>query len=61
MKAGHERLAANSVKDATCHAAEQLKWDAAELKQLFGELSLELHLLKTTEAPAVGRQPAHVT
>ena len=51
MEAGKERLARDSVRDATRQEIEQLKWESSELKQLVGELSLELHRVKKTALP----------
>jgi len=61
MEAGKERLARDSVRDATRLEVEQLRRDNAELKQLVGDLSLELHRLKKTEVPPLGRQSADGT
>ena len=59
MEAGKERLTRGSVRDATRQEIEQLKRENSELKQLVGELSLELHRFKkqlcrpyTTTAPS---------
>ena len=59
MEAGKERLTRDSVRDATRQEIEQLKRENSELKQLVGELSLELHRFKnqlcrpyTTTAPS---------
>ena len=51
MEAGKERLTRDSVRDATRQEIEQLKWESSELKQLVGELSLELHRVKKTALP----------
>ena len=61
MEAGKERLARDSVRDATRHEVEQLRRDNAELTQLVGELTLELRRLKKTEVPPLGRQSADGT
>ena len=50
MEAGKERLTRDSVRDATRQEIEQLKRENSELKQLVGELSLELHRFKKTAA-----------
>ena len=41
----------DSVRDATRQEIEQLKQENSELKQLVGELSLELHRFKKTALP----------
>ena len=51
MEAGKERLTRDSVRDATRQEIEQLKRENSELKQLVGELSLELHRFKKTALP----------
>ena len=52
MEAGKERLTRDSVRDATRQEIEQLKREnLSELKQLVGELSLELHRFKKTALP----------
>ncbi len=51
MEAGKERLTRDSVRDATRQEIEQLKRENGELKQLVGELSLDLHRLKKTALP----------
>lgn len=61
MEAGKERLARDSVRDATRREVEQLRRDNDELKRLVGELSLELHRLKKTEVPQLGRLSADGT
>jgi transposase len=61
MEAGKERLARDSVRDATRHEVEQLRRDNDELKRLVGELSLELHRLKKTEVPRLGDLSANGT
>jgi transposase len=53
MEAGKERLTRDSVRDATRQELEQLKRENGELKQLVGELSLELHRLKQTALPSL--------
>ena len=55
MEAGKERLARDSVRDATRHEVEKLRRENDELKHLVGDLSLELHRLKKTEVPQLGR------
>ena len=44
MEAGKERLARDSVRDATRQEIHALKRDNGELKQLVAELSLEAKL-----------------
>jgi transposase len=51
MEAGKERLTRDSVRDATRQELEQLKRENSELKELVGELSLELHRIKNTALP----------
>ena len=51
MEAGKERLTRDSVRDATRQELEQLKRENSELKELVGELSLELHRFKKTALP----------
>ena len=51
MEAGKERLTRDSVRDATRQEIEQLKRENNDLKQLVGELSLELYRFKKTALP----------
>ena len=51
MEAGKERLTRDSVRDATRQEIEQLRRENSELKELVGELSLELHRIKKTALP----------
>ena len=51
MEAGKERLSRDSVRDATRQEIEQLKRENSELKELVGELSLDLHRFKKTALP----------
>ena len=51
MEAGKERLTRDSVRDATRQEIEQLKRENSGLRQLVGELSLELHRFKKTALP----------
>lgn len=51
MEAGRERLTRDSVRDATRQEVQQLKRENAELKQLVGNLSLEVYRLKKTAIP----------
>ena len=55
MEAGKERLARDSVRDATRHEVEQLRRENDELKHVVGNLSLALYRLKKTEVPPLGR------
>jgi transposase len=51
MEAGKERLTRDSVRDATRQEIEQLKRENSDLKQLVGELSLDLRRFKKTALP----------
>ena len=51
MEAGKERLARDTVRDATQQEVHQLKRENVELKQLVAELSLEVYSLKKTAIP----------
>ena len=51
MEAGKERLTRDSLRDATRQEIEQLRRENSELKELVGELSLELHRIKKTALP----------
>ena len=51
MEAGRERLTRDSVRDATRQEVQQLKRENGELKQLVGDLSLEVYRLKKTAIP----------
>lgn len=51
MEAGRERLTRDSVRDATRQEVQQLRRENAELKQLAGDLSLEVYRLKKTAIP----------
>ncbi len=51
MEAGKERLARDAVRDATQREVQQLKRENEELKQLVGDLSLEVYRLKKTAIP----------
>ena len=53
MEAGKERLARDTVRDATRTEVDGLKRENERLKQLVAELSLEVHLLKKTEVPGL--------
>ena len=56
--AGKDRLARNTVRDATRIEVEQLKRDTRELKEIVAELLLETHRLKKTELPQPGDRSA---
>ena len=53
MEAGKERLTRDSVRDATQQEVSQLKRENGELKQLVGDLSLEVYRLKKTAIPTL--------
>ena len=50
MEAGKERLARNTVRDATRHEIEQLKRENGDLKEIVADLLLETHRLKKTRS-----------
>ena len=51
MEAGKEKLARDSVRDATRQEIHALKREDGELKQLVADLSLEAYCLKKTALP----------
>jgi len=51
MEAGKSRLQRDTVRDATKVEVENLKRENARLKQLVGELSLDMYVLKKTAVP----------
>ena len=51
MEARKERLARDTLRDATQQEVHQLKRENVELKQLVAELSLEGYRLKKTAVP----------
>lgn len=51
MEAGRERLARDTVRDATRQEIEGLKRESGELKQLVADLSLEVYRLKRGAVP----------
>ena len=51
MEAGKERLARDTVRDASRAEVDSLKRENERLKQLVAELSLEVHLLKKPKCP----------
>ncbi len=61
MEAGKERLARNTVRDATRHEIEQLKRENGDLKEIVADLFLETHRLKKTAIPPLGHGPASRT
>jgi len=61
MEAGKERLARNTVRDATRHEIEQLKRENGELKEIVAELLLETRRLKKTALPPLEARSANGT
>ena len=55
MEAGNDRLARDTLRDATQQEVHQRKRENVELKQLVAELSLEGYRLKTLHPDAPGR------
>ena len=53
MEAGKERLARDSVRDATRQEMGELRRENGELKQLVGELSLQVSRLKKKAIPTL--------
>ena len=51
MEAEKERLARDTVRDATRFEVHQLQRDNSELKQIVAELVLDVHRLKKTTLP----------
>jgi transposase len=51
MEAGKSRLQRDTVRDATKHEVDTLKRENARLKQIVGELSLDMYVLKKTAVP----------
>ena len=51
MEAGRERLARNTVRDATRREIDELKRENGELKEIAADLMLENHRLKKTAIP----------
>ena len=51
MEAGKSRLQRDTARDATKFEVENLKRENARLKQLVGELSLDMYVLKKTAVP----------
>ena len=53
MEAGKERLSRDTVRDATRQEIVELRRENGELKQLVGELSLQVFRLKKTAIPTL--------
>ena len=53
MEAGKERLARDTVRDATRAEVDGVKRENERLKQLVAELSLQVHVLKKSEIPGL--------
>jgi transposase len=53
MEAGKERLVRDNIRDATRSEVQDLKRENNRLKQLVAELSLQVHVLKTTAVPGL--------
>ncbi len=53
MEAGKERLARDTVRDATRAEVDATKRENEWLKQLVAELSLQVHVLKKSEIPGL--------
>ena len=53
MEAGKERLSRDTVRDATRQETVELRRENGELKQLVGELSLQVSRLKKTAIPTL--------
>jgi len=51
MEAGKSRLQRDAVRDAAKHEVDNLKRENTRLKQLVGELSLDMYVLKKTAVP----------
>jgi len=51
MEAGKSRLQRDTVRDASMFEVNNLKRENARLKQLVGELSLDMYILKKTAVP----------
>jgi len=51
MEAGKSRLQRDTVRDATKYEVDNLKRENTRLKQLVGELSLDMYVLKKTAVP----------
>ena len=53
MEAGKERLSRDTVRDATRQEIVELRRENGEMKQLVGELSLQVSRLKKTAIPTL--------
>jgi len=53
MEAGKDRLARDTVRDATRTEVDGVKRENERLKQLVADLSLKVHLLKKSEIPGL--------
>jgi transposase len=53
MEAGKTKLARDTVRDATSAEVDSLRRENERLKQVVADLSLQVHLLKKTEAPGL--------
>ncbi len=53
MEAGKERLTRDTVRDATRQEIAHLRRENYDLKQLVGDLSLEIHRYKKTAIPTL--------
>ena len=53
MEAGKDRLTRDMTRDATKGEVQELKRENTRLKQVVGELSLQVHVLKKTAAPGL--------
>jgi transposase len=53
MEAGKEKLARDTIRDASKAEVDAVKRENERLKQLVAELSLEVHVLKKTEVPGL--------
>ena len=53
MEAGKDKLAGDTVRDATKLEVAELKRQNESLKQLVADLSLKVHILKKTEIPGL--------
>ena len=53
MEAGKEKLARDTVRDATRAEVDGVKRENERLKQLVADLSLKVHILKKTEIPGL--------
>ena len=58
MEAGKERLARNTVRDATRHEIEQLTRENGDLKEIVADLVIETHRLKKTAIPPLNHEVA---